>query len=116
MDRVKRNSQRISVHIEGQKLSMTVPADRESFFRYAEEELRLTTDIYKARYPNSSEIPSNGYTAMAAIDIAYRKKLADEALSVRDLADRLANLSDKAELAIARGTLLLSPKHSAEAR
>lgn len=89
--------QRITISVESLRLSLTVPAQEEAHYRRAEEELRLTTNIYRARYPNPSELPSIGYMAMAAIDIAYRNQRAILALSLRDLDKRLSALNESIE-------------------
>lgn len=97
MDSPRRDRQRISIQVEEQKLYLTVPAVQESHFRQAGEELRQTTQLYRAKYPNESEVSPMGYIAMAALDIAYRAELAKAELETRDLGVQLRALNDSVE-------------------
>ncbi|MDO4691594.1 MAG: cell division protein ZapA [Porphyromonadaceae bacterium] len=93
---------RITVPVERARLAMTVPVEEEVAYRLAGEELGLTVNIYRSRYPNHSEIPGAGYIAMAAIDIAYRAEKVRQRLETRDWADRLQSLNQEAERTLAR--------------
>ena len=51
---------------------------------------------YRHKYPNTSEVPSEGYLAMAAIDLAVRHQQTqqDLAMRIQNLAPRLHQLND----------------------
>ena len=64
--------QRISILVEDMRLHLRIPRDSESLLRRAGEEITRTTLLYKAKYPNPSEMPASGYLAMTALDVAAR--------------------------------------------
>ena len=72
MDKEQSPLQRISILVEDTRLQLRVPRDRESLLRRAGEEITKTMVLYKAKYPNPSEMPSSAYLAMTAVDIAAR--------------------------------------------
>lgn len=89
--------QRITLKIDGIGLRMIVPASQESSFRKAGQELALTTDIYRRRYPAQGGMPPFAHVLMASIDIAYRNQLWKQEADTRSLADKLNALSQQAE-------------------
>ena len=64
--------QRITIAIEGQRLSLRVPRALEQRYRLAGEELVRTSQSYHAKYPNVSEVGRQTYLAMSALDVAMR--------------------------------------------
>ena len=58
--------QRITLAVEHTRLSLYVPRSEERFYRDAGEEIATTLRIYRYKYPNRSEVPAEGYLAMAA--------------------------------------------------
>lgn len=80
MDQEQNPLQRISILVEDTRLQLRVPRDHEALHRRAGEEIARTLLLYKAKYPNASEVPSSGYLAMTAVDIATRHEELIEAL------------------------------------
>ena len=74
MDKEQSPLQRISILVEDTRPQLRVPRDRESLLRRAGEEITSTMLLYKAKYPNASEMPSSAYLAMTAVDITARYK------------------------------------------
>ena len=101
--------QRITLAVEHTRLSLYVPRSEERFYRDAGEEIATTLRIYRYKYPNRSEVPTIGYLAMAAIDIATRYKQVHAALEERrqTLAPRLVEINEELETLISRARQLI---------
>lgn len=101
--------QRITLAVEDARLSLRVPRSEERLYRDAGEELTSTLRIYRYKYPNRSEVPTIGYLAMAAIDIATRYKQVHAALEERrqTLAPRLVEINEELETLISRARQLI---------
>ena len=101
--------QRISLAVEDARLSLRVPRSEERLYRDAGEELTSTLRIYRYKYPNRSEVPTIGYLAMAAIDIATRYKQVHTALEARKqtLTPRLVEINEELEALIRQARQLI---------
>ena len=91
--------QRITIAIEGQRLSLRVPREQEQRYRLAGEELVRTSQSYHARYPNVSEVGRQTYLAMSALDVAtrYRELLEEREARSRHFGPRLSQLNETLE-------------------
>lgn len=87
----------IHVAVDDVRFAIIAPAEQERAYRLAGEELTSVVQIYRERYPNSSEIPGAGYVSMAAIDIAFRKHYMEQQMQALSLKERLLALNQKAE-------------------
>ena len=96
MDTPKEVTQRITLYVDPMRLSLRVPRSQEQLYREAGDELSSTLRSYRHKYPNTSEVPSEGYLAMAAIDLAVRHQQIqqDLAMRIQNLAPRLHQLND----------------------
>ena len=101
--------QRITLAVEHARLSLRVPRSDERLYREAGEELADTLRIYRWKYPNRSEVPTEGYLAMAAIDIATRYKQVHTALEARKqtLTPRLVEINEELEALIRQARQLI---------
>ena len=101
--------QRITLAVEHTRLSLHVPRSEERFYRDAGEEIAATLRIYRYKYPNRSEVPTIGYLAMAAIDIATRYKQVQGALEARKqtLTPRLVEINEELEALISKARQLI---------
>ena len=101
--------QRITLAVEHTRLSLYVPRSEERFYRDAGEEIATTLRIYRYKYPNRSEVPAEGYLAMAAIDIAPRYKQVHTALEARKqtLTPRLVEINEELEALIRQARQLI---------
>lgn len=108
-DQLESEKQRISLSVDGQRLSLRVERTQERLFREASLEIAQTIRLYRGKYPNTSEVPSEGYLAMATIDLAVRHEQLREALEQRqaDLAPRLRRLNDSIDSLLATTQQLL---------
>lgn len=108
-DQLESEKQRISLSVDGQRLSLRVERTQERLFREASLEIAQTIRLYRGKYPNTSEVPSEGYLAMATIDLAVRHEQLREALVQRqaDLAPRLRRLNDSIDSLLATTQQLL---------
>ena len=99
MDPERSPLQRISIIVERARLYLRVPRKHEALYRKAGEEITRTVRLYKAKYPNQSEIPSGGYLAMAAVDIAVRQEEVRQALEAKteQLQPRLQKINEALE-------------------
>lgn len=109
MDTTDQDKQRITINIDPLRLALRVPRSQEPDYRKASDELNRTLRIYRAKYPNTSEVPAEGYLAMAAIDVAVRYEQTHQALAERHehLAPRISALNDTLEALIASSRSLL---------
>lgn len=109
MDTTDQDKQRITLMVDPLRLALRVPRSQEPDYRKASEELNRTLRIYRSKYPNTSEVPAEGYLAMAAIDVAVRFQQTHQALAERHerLAPRLRALNDTLEMLIASSRSLL---------
>ena len=103
--------QRITIAIEGQRLSLRVPREQEQRYRLAGEELVRTSQSYHARYPNVSEVGRQTYLAMSALDVAtrYRELLEERGARSRHFGPRLSQLNETLEALLTRATATLQP-------
>lgn len=101
--------QRITLAVEHARLSLRVPRSDERLYREAGEELADTLRIYRRKYPNRSEVPTEGYLAMAAIDIATRYKQVHASLEAhtRELTPKLQELNGQLEQLIRQACELI---------
>lgn len=101
--------QRITLAVEDARLSLRVPRSEERLYRDAGEELTSTLRIYRYKYPNRSEVPTIGYLAMTAIDIATRYKQVHTALEARKqtLTPRLVEINEELEALIRQARQLI---------
>ena len=101
--------QRITLAVEHTRLSLYVPRSEERFYRDAGEEIATTLRIYRYKYPNRSEVPAEGYLAMAAIDIATRYKQVHASLEAhtRELTPKLQQLNGQLEQLIRQARELI---------
>lgn len=100
--------QRITLHVQGQTLTLHVPASSESYYRHGTEELNLTIGLYRQRFPLQGNMPEETHLTMAAIDIAYRAELWRREASTRDLTLHVESLSTQIEQLCQRHELLLA--------
>lgn len=103
MDTPKEVKQRITLSVDPIRLALRVPRHEERIYREAGDELQRTLRSYRMKYPNTSEVPSEGYLAMAAIDVAVRYQQTHGQLSERSeqLTPRLRALNDALDSLIA---------------
>lgn len=101
--------QRITLLVDPLRLGLRIPRPQEHIFREAGDELARTLRIYRQKYPNTSEVPAEGYLAMAAIDLAVRFQQTHLELTERqaNLAPRLRALNDSLDALIASSRSLI---------
>ena len=99
--------QRITIAIEGQRLSLRVPRELEQRYRLAGEELVRTSQSY----PNVSEVGRQTYLAMSALDVAtrYRELLEEREARSRHFGPRLSQLNETLEELLTQATATLQP-------
>lgn len=81
-------------------MPLSVIPDIEPDVRYAGIELQNTIYYYMKKYDSDTSIPTGGFVAMAALDIAYRHRLLEEKTDYSGLLSRISKLNEKAELLI----------------
>ncbi|WP_455108694.1 cell division protein ZapA [Porphyromonas sp.] len=103
--------QRITIAIEGQRLSLRVPRALEQRYRLAGEELVRTSQSYHAKYPNVSEVGRQTYLAMSALDVAmrYRELVEQREAHSRHFEPRLSQLNETLEALLTQATATLQP-------
>ena len=94
--------QRITIAIEGQRLSLRVPRALEQRYRLAGEELVRT---------NVSEVGRQTYLAMSALDVAmrYRELVEQREAHSRHFEPRLSQLNETLEELLTQATATLQP-------